>query len=213
MFDPKTGWYSYGSESFQNEGKYRFEATYYIKYNSQKGLYAYRSIIDGINNGNRDCFYYHVYLDLLLNASGALYKRFHIKKDYSSERKKQVENNIKEYEYNYSNYPTLESVNLVRNFLEHLDERGERLINNDLFQGTFNVVFPEMNDKEKQEYRGNLKLKTNLLDLELMTYSIYNDDESIDEEMSIDLEELNEELKRIHITSLTIWECMTQNYH
>ena len=90
MYDPKTGFYSYGSESFKGEGQYRFEATYYIKYNSQKGLYAFKRICDGITNGNMDCFYYHFYLDVLLNASGALHKRFHFKKDYSPERRIQV---------------------------------------------------------------------------------------------------------------------------
>ena len=123
----------------------------------------------------------------------------------------QVENNIKEYQYNHNDYPTLDGISVVRNFLEHLDERGERLIKNGLFQGTFNVVFSEMNNKEKSEYRDNPKLKMNLLDLELMTYTVYNDDVSSDEEMTIDLNELKNELERIYKTSLIIWDYMTRN--
>lgn len=207
MYYPETGWYGYGNDAFSNEQSYRFEATYYIKYNAEKALFALSHLKTGLEENNKDCFYYHVYLDLFLNASGAVAKRFFVKKVYSDEIKAQIHNNQLEYAYTSEQFPATQKVYKFRNYIEHIDDRGDALIRNGKFQGTFNVVFPNMSDDEKEEYLGNTNLRCNLLDLEKMEYHTYDNGE--DDIQTINLNTLAEEIERILKTAEKIWDFLT----
>ena len=219
MYDPKSKVYYYCEDTFPNEHKYRFEATYYIQYYSQKAIYAFDMIEEGLKQDQTDCFYYHVYKDLLFEACGSLAHRFNMKpKDEENldEREQQVRNNRYEYSYTSENYPILSSAWLFRNFIEHLDERSDEIIKEDYFQGTFNVVFPFMDDEKKDEYTENIKLNVNLLDLSAMEYRVFcrnkTDGEVKDTIKTIDLNGLVGEVKRINEIASRIWEYLNNPF-
>ena len=209
MYDPKTGAYYSTVEQFDHEGAYRFEHNYYIKYNCQKALFAIGQLENNRGNNQNDCQTCHYYLDLLFEATGLIINRFRTSgKD--SNREKQIKNNIIEYEFSDKEYPLLSNKNF-RNFLEHIDEKDEVLIDKGIFFGTFNVIFPKMDDSVKNDLLNPNKKQNNILDLEKMTYSILFSPKNSDTIIPLDISiiDLKREISELGERSQTIWNYIT----
>ena len=211
MYNYEDGSYSFGVENFTNEGLYQFESAYYIKYNSKKALYALSKISNGddIKNVEEKCFYYHLYLDLLFQAVGMIINRFKVGNKIGN-RACQVQNNCQQYNFNETEYPLL-SDKSFRNFIEHIDERDEFLIDNNIYYGTFNLIYPQMDSKIKEGLLDLNKEQNNLLNIENMTYTIldYNrlkDKKTQINRKTIDLKKLELEIKKMNKISSSIWE-------
>lgn len=213
MYDPKSGGYYYPTqEQFDNEDKYRFESTYYIRYNAKRALYAMSKLKDQANEENPDVFICHVYLDMLLEASGAVRRRFCTDGDLSNERLQQYLNNCKEYEYDDSAFPVLCRIYTVRNSVEHIDERDDRLIENDSFYGTFNAIHSCMEQEMVDGLTDSSKPQNNLLDIDSMTFTTFvrKGGKHLARE-SISLTKLEQELTRIHERAELIWSYITMD--
>lgn len=208
MYDPKTGTYTYSIAKFNNEGLYKQESAYYLKYNSSKGIYAIEKISkDFKGNAQEKCFYYHMYLDLLFQSVGMIINRFKPHKK-SGNLFEQAKNNCLEYEFDNNNYPLLNNKSF-RNFIEHIDERDEKLIDSGIYNGTFNLIYPNMDIKIKKGLLNPEKPQNNLLNLEDMTYTILDSNNTSDssiEKKIININELKKELTRINTISTSIWD-------
>lgn len=201
MYNYEDGSYSFGVDNFTNEGMYQKESAYYIKYNSKKALYALSKIFNGddIENVEEKCFYYHVYIDLLFEAVGMIINRFKIS-NQTGNRALQVDNNCKQYNFKKDEYPLLYDKSF-RNFIEHIDERDEFLIDNNIYYGTFNLIYPKMDSKIKEGLLDSKKDQNNLLNIEKMTYTIldYNklkNNKGKLNKKTIDLKKLEIEIKK-----------------
>ena len=208
MYDSKTGIYMHTINTFKNEGLYKNESAYYLKYNSAKGIYAIEKLFEIFEGNTQEkCFYYHMYLDLLFQSVGMIINRFKPHKR-SGNLFEQAKSNRIEYDYNKNNYPLLNNKSF-RNFIEHIDERDEKLIDNNMYNGTFNLIYPNMDIKTKKELLNSVKPHNNLLNLEDMTYTILdsdNKDVPNIEKKIININELKEELIKINKISTTIWD-------
>lgn len=207
MYDIKTGVYSQCVDSFKNESLHKKETTYYLKYNSDKGLYAIERLYENYEGTLQEmCTYYHMHLDMLFQAVGMIINRFNPQKKKGNILL-QSENNCIEYDFNTENYPLL-SDKSFRNFIEHIDERDEILIEKKAYYGTFNLIYPHMDNKLKEELLNENKQQNNLLNLENMTYTILdiekNDTKDIVKKV-IDISRLKEEILKINNISKTIW--------
>ena len=206
MYDPKTGAYFYTTPQFDNEGKYRFEHTYYLKYNSKKALYLIDQLFSLNMRGENDIFLAHVFIDSVFQSAGLIYSRFRLDKA-TGNHKKQNENNIKEYEFDERSYPLLSDKDF-RNFIEHIEENDQQLIDNGQFFGTFNVVYPDLDSELKEKLLTSHQ--NNMLDLEKKTYSILlvkGEDHHL-EPKTISLDELRQEFQKIYDRSSIIWDYM-----
>ncbi len=208
MYDPKTGAYTESINEFENQHLYIQESAYYLKYNSTKGLYAIEKICEKFEGNVQDnCFYHHVYLDLLFESVGMIINRFKPHSQAGEKIKMQAKNNCVEYEYNKENYPLLNDKSF-RNFIEHIDEKDEILIENKNYYGTFNLVYEGMDDKIKNDLLSKEKQQNNLLNLEDMTYTILDSNKGKEifiEKKVIDIKELKFELSKINDISNKIW--------
>lgn len=127
MYDPKTGAYTRTIDKFEHESLYEQEVTYYMKYNSTKALYAIEKLSENYDGDIQEkCFHYHIYLDLLFESVGMIINRFKPQKK-SGNILKQSKNNCFEYDFNNRTYPLLNDKSF-RNFIEHIDEKDEKLI-------------------------------------------------------------------------------------
>lgn len=214
MYDPKTGAYSVTVEEFSNENLHKRETTYYLKYNSQKGLYAIERLSEDYEGTpQKKCFNYHIYLDLLFESVGMIINRFKPQKKRGNILI-QSQNNCIEYEFNSKNYPLLNDKSF-RNFIEHIDERDEILIENEVFYGTFNLIYTKMDKKMKSDLLNEEKQQNNLLNLENMTYTIldvekYNESNIV--KKVININELKKELIKINNISKTIWNYLNTDF-
>lgn len=209
MYNYKTKSYSWSKEKFKGEKIYSKESVYYLRYNSQKALYAMNQLMKEYSGTLQEkCFYYHVYLDLLFEAVGMIINRF------KPHRKQgniflQSKNNCEEYGYNQANYPLLNDKSF-RNFIEHIDERAEFLIDSGKFFGTFNVIFEGMDINIEKELLNDNKKQNNLLNLKNKTYTILDVEKNQNVynvvEKNIDLIKLKDEIKRINEISNMIYK-------
>lgn len=214
MYDPKLGtWTECASDDFTEH----FETTYYLKYNIEKALYSLNKIlqskIDYSEFSNR-CVYYHFYIDNVLNSIGHIRRRF-FNNEANSDR---IKRNRKEYDYSsidnngklICNYPIIGN-NEIRNFIEHIDEKDERLMNMGLYNGSFNVIYKGMNQKVKSDLLSSEKKQNNLLNLITKEYKIMtiNNKTNYLEEHKIDLIKLKNELEKLKKINNTIWLYLT----
>lgn len=211
MYDYESGAYVFSEKKFKNENIYQMENCYYIKYNTKKALYALDKLCDNYNGEIQEkCFYYHVYLDLLFEAVGMIINRFKPQKK-NGNIILQAENNCIEYNFSEEKYPLLNDKKF-RNFIEHIDEKDETLIDNELYFGMFNLVYPNMDAKVKKELLDTEKQQNNLLNLEDMTYTILNSYNSEIKKKTINLNELKKELIEINKISENIWGYLTNGF-
>lgn len=215
MYDPKTGeWVQSATDNFNEH----FETTYYLKYNIEKALYSLNKImkskIDYREFSNR-CIYYHFYIDNVLNAIGHIRRRF-FNNNVNSER---IERNKKEYDYisidvtgkRVCNYPII-SNNEIRNFIEHIDERDEVLIEEGIYNGTFNVIYKGMNQQIKRELLDTKMKQNNLLNLLTKEYKIITIDKDTKKlkECTLNFIGLKKELEKLKIINDAIWIHLTE---
>ncbi len=165
-------------ENGKNNSLEHFETTYYLKYNIEKALYSLEKILkseidcDGFSNR---CVYYHFYIDNLLNSVGHIRRRFF----NNNVTLAKIERNRKEYDYNSIDeygvmtckYPIITG-NEIRNFVEHIDEKDEILMNMGLYNGCFNVIYEGMDEQLKKALLSNERRQNNLLNLLTKEYSI-----------------------------------------
>lgn len=216
MYDPKLGtWIENAKDDFTEH----FETTYYLKYNIEKALYSLGKIMEATINysefSNR-CVYYHFYIDNVLNSIGHIRRRF-VNNNVNSDR---IERNKKEYDYNsidsngnlICNYPIIGN-NEIRNFIEHIDEKDEKLMKMGLYNGSFNVIYKGMKQQIKQGLLNNEKKQNNLLNLLSKEYKILTVDNksNIVKEYKLDLIRLNDELERLKKINDAIWSFLTDN--
>ena len=216
MYEPNSGcWIQSSEENFEEH----FETTYYIKYNIEKALYSLNKIlqrkIDYSEFSNR-CVYYHFYIDNLLNSVAHIRRRF-FNKNVDAEK---IERNRKEYIYDgidknnkkHCNYPTIANYE-IRNFIEHIDEKDEALINLGVYNGSFNVIYKGMNHKLKNELLNEKRKQNNLLNLLTKEYKILmiKEDNNI-QEYKINLLELKVELEKLKEINEKIWMYLTERF-
>ena len=165
-------------ENGKNNCLEHFETTYYLKYNIERALYSLEKILkseidcDGFSNR---CVYYHFYIDNLLNSVGHIRRRFF----NNNVTLAKIERNRKEYDYNSIDeygvmtckYPIING-NEIRNFVEHIDEKDEILMNMGLYNGCFNVIYEGMDEQLKKALLSNERRQNNLLNLLTKEYSI-----------------------------------------
>ena len=165
-------------ENGKNNSLEHFETTYYLKYNIERALYSLEKILkseidcDGFSNR---CVYYHFYIDNLLNSVGHIRRRF-FNNNVTLDK---IERNRKEYDYNSIDeygvmtckYPIING-NEIRNFVEHIDEKDEILMNMGLYNGCFNVIYEGMDEQLKKALLSNERRQNNLLNLLTKEYSI-----------------------------------------
>lgn len=214
MYDPNSGaYYFLANERFANEGKYRFESTYYIRYNAKKALYAFEMLQKQATAASPDIFLCHIYLDLLLDASGMLRRWFNDSdRRLSDERKQQTQINRTEYEYDENAYPALSSIHKVRNFAEHINEKDDQLIGDSLYNGTFNVIYEDMDPTIRAGLNDSSKPQNNVLDLESMVYIALIRENGNAVEKRVNLRSLEDEIRRIHERAELIWTHLTTNW-
>lgn len=214
MYNPNTGEWS---ENAKEDFKEHFETTYYLKYNIEKAIYSLEKImkpkIDFSEFSNR-CVYYHFYIDNLLNAIEHIRRRF-FNNNANQER---IERNKKEYNYTLiskqrneiCNYPIIGD-NKIRNFIEHIDERDEKLMNIGMYYGGFNVIYKGMNRQLKIDLLNNEKQQNNLLNLLTKEYNILTIEKGIVKDYKLNLVELKKELKELKKINDRIWIYLTDN--
>lgn len=206
MYDEKTGvWIEYGDKIC-----YDFETTYYLKYNIEKAKIALNKLFkeeSEVSQYSNRCVYYHIYIDLLMQAMGQIANRFlHLNKENEEEQKIRNKNQ-EEYQFNNKNYPLL-SNKKIRNFVEHIDEKNLIFIRNNGGVGGFNVIFEETTEEDEKGFL-NTKTQNNTLDLKNHRYCIYDNREQ--KTISLDLNKLCLELKSLSETNEKIWKYITNN--
>lgn len=215
MYNPKLGtWSVREGDNFTEH----FETTYYLKYNIEKALYSLNKIMKSENNydefSNR-CVYYHFYIDNVLNAVGHIRRRF--VNDKAS--KSRIERNKREYDYSsvdnegniICNYPIISSKE-IRNFIEHIDEKDEKLMKLKMYNGTFNVIYKGMNKKIEKDLLSDTRKQNNLLNLITKEYNILTikgEDNDV-REYKINLSELIKELEKMKKINNSIWKYLTE---
>lgn len=209
MFVQKAGMhYSTTEEQDDTDWKYHFESTYYIRYNVKKALYALDRLEALAKEAEPDVFVCHVYLDLLLEACGMLRKWFTPvvdEKRMTANRRSQYKKNQNEYGYGDDSYPVMCNVYKIRNFVEHIDERDDRLIEGKTYHGTFNVIYAGMDTSMRDGLSDENKPQNNLLDLETMTYKAFEQTNDGPRIISVNLQDLGKELMRIHQKANQQW--------
>lgn len=215
MYNYELGtWTQDGTDDF----KEHFETTYYLKYNIEKAMYSLDKIMKSKINysefSNR-CTYYHFYIDNLLNSIGHIRRRFY----NTAIKAERIERNKKEYGYNLTdndgnkvcNYPIIAN-NEIRNFIEHIDEKDEKLMELGIYYGSFNVIYKGMNNKIKTDLLNNKRKQNNLLNLISKEYKILTIDQETNsiKEYKLHLVELKKELEKLKNTNETIWKFLTE---
>lgn len=205
MYDPKTGAFYFGDTESGRIGLLQRESAYYIKFNSAKAMYAFKKLkSEFCGTTEEKCFYYHVYLDLLFEATGLVSSRFIRKNNVNANVKQMIEYNRQQYEFDESNYPLLNN-RFFRNFIEHIDEKDEKLVEKEGFFGTFNLIFPGMDEETRKELLRKDKPQNNLLNIEDMTYTILRVQNNALMPNRICLNQLENELRQINIIAESIW--------
>ena len=212
MYNPNTGvWIENAKDDFTEH----FETTYYLKYNIEKAIYPLEKImkakIDFSEFSNR-CVYYHFYVDNLLNAIGHIRRRF-FNNNANQER---IERNKKEYNYilineqgkEIYNYPIIGD-NSIRNFIEHIDEKDEKLMDIGMYYGSFNVIYKGMNQQTKINLLNDKNKQNNLLNLLTKEYKILTVQDKNIKEYKLDLVGLKKELEKMKLINKKIWSYLT----
>ena len=214
MYDPKTGAFFYGNDECGKIGLLQKESAYYLKFNTQKALYAIDQLKQKYESTSlpEKCFHYHVYVDLLFEAVGLIYNRFVCtKSSVPADVLKLQQMNCQQYEFDVNNYPLLHNKSF-RNFIEHIDERDERLAESGNYFGTFNMIFEGMDTDTRQDLLKSNKPQNNLLNLEDMTYTILELKNGIPVQSSISIVELEKEIERILYVSAKLWDFLTNEF-
>ena len=221
MYDYETGAFT---NNVKDNWKEHFETTYYIKYNIEKALFALNKILEkkpNLNEFSNRCTYYHFYIDSLIDAMGSIWNRFSFN-NRSGIDDKRVNRNIKEY-----NFGKLDSNNQfinvnyksfnkkIRNFVQHIDEKDEILMKNNLYFGTFNVIYKGMNPSIKKDLLNPLKKQNNILNLIDKTYIVYSPEQKDGKvkyiELKINLNDLNIDLLNLKKTNDTIFSYLNDS--
>lgn len=209
--------YNYDTSEWSDSGKEswkeHFETTYYLKYNIEKSLYSLNKIlqskIDYSDFSNRSV-YYHFYIDNVLNAIGHIKRRFY---NNNIKNKNRIDRNRKEYSYEYASengkiicrYPNINNIE-IRHFAEHIDEYNEKLIDNKIFNGTFNVIYRGMNNKIRKELLNSEKQQNNLLNIITKEYTVLKIDKNNNIiKCTINLVKLKKELEEMQKINNKIW--------
>ena len=167
--------------------------------------------IDFSEFSNR-CVYYHFYVDNLLNAIGHIRRRF-FNNNANQER---IERNKKEYNYilineqgkEIYNYPIIGD-NSIRNFIEHIDEKDEKLMDIGMYYGSFNVIYKGMNQQTKINLLNDKNKQNNLLNLLTKEYKILTVQDKNIKEYKLDLVGLKKELEKMKLINKKIWSYLT----
>lgn len=126
---------------------------------------------------------------------------------------KQAEVSRKEYGFDKEEYKVLQN-NKIRNFIQHINEKDEILINDNLYHGTFNLIYQHMNQKTRNELLNIKKPQNNFLNLCDKTYTIYYVDNKTGKKeiIIVDLKELYKDIESINIISNKIWNYITNPF-
>ena len=195
-------------------GLYQFDNIYYIKYYCKKALFAIEKMYEdiNINNISEAAFYYHVYIDMLCDAVGLINDRFIEKKHCSDELKESIKINRKNYSFSEEKYKLLSDKDF-RNFIEHINERSNKLIKNRKYYGTFNFVHSKMGKETIANILDDKKKQNNVLNLIDKTYRIVYVEKNTNkiETKEISIDELKKELISIYKISEKIWDYLTRD--
>ena len=142
----------------------------------------------------------------MFNAIGHIRRRF-FNNNANQER---IERDKKEYNYilindqgkEIYNYPIIGD-NSIRNFIEHIDEKDEKLMDIGMYYGSFNVIYKGMNllnDKNKQN---------NLLNLLTKEHKILTVQDKKIKEYKLDLVGLKKELEKMKLINDKICSYLT----
>lgn len=170
-----------------------FDSLYYLRYNSQKALYALSQLYYSENESLEDnAFRCHVYLDLLMEAVGQLNKRL-----WGKVKPKSIKTNFGSFArlFGLDKTSMIYIANGARNYITHVDERNTKFIKNNSYFGSFNFIYESLDKNTKNTLLANSEKQGNLLDLTSMHYRIVDSKQEI---VDIDLELLKEEMKKVH---------------
>lgn len=213
MYDPNTGMFFYGDDELGKIGLLQKESAYYLKFNSEKALYAIDQLkreYEGVSLADK-CFHYHVYVDLLFEAIGLIYNRFVCtRRNIPEDVLKLQLMNRQQYKFDSNRFPLLHDKSF-RNFIEHIDERDERLADSNNYFGTFNMIFSGMNMDTRRDLLKIDKPQNNLLNLEEMSYTILESNGDTVEQKTISILQLETEIKEINKTSNILWNYLTES--
>lgn len=211
MYDPKTGTFFYGDDEAGKIGMLQKESAYYLKFNSEKALYAIDQLkqeYKGVSLADK-CFHYHVYVDLLFEAVGLIYNRFVCtRRNAPANVLKLQQMNRQQYEFDESRFPLLHDKSF-RNFIEHINERDERLVDSNNYFGTFNMIFSGMDMNTRKDLLKTDKPQNNLLNLEDMSYTILESNGGAVTQKTISILQLETEIKDINEISNKLWSFLT----
>ena len=159
------------------------------------------------------CVYYHIYIDLLMNAIGLIINRFKQWENSSAKIKEASKKNCAEYEFNSNNYPNLNNKDF-RNFIEHIDERNEKLIESNKYFGTFNVIHEKLDKKTYTDLTNPEKPQNNILNLNDFTYTILDvENNKVSYKLkTISLLELKSELENLEERNTMIWRYLNEKF-
>ena len=98
-----------------------------------------------------------------------------------------------------------------RNFIEHIDERDERLVDSNNYFGTFNMIFSGMDMNTRKDLLKTDKPQNNLLNLEDMSYTIFESNGGAVSQKTISILQLETELRDINEISNKLWSFLTDS--
>ncbi|MGI6121769.1 MAG: hypothetical protein ACOYH0_05695 [Saccharofermentanales bacterium] len=178
------------------------DSIYFIEYNSRKGLYALKQLyFDKTLSIEDSSFRCHVYIDLLMEALGQLYSRFFAPNNSAEMLIEQAKNNRKQFSIDETN--VIFRARPLRNYVTHIDERNYSLISDEKYYGTFNCLYPGMDESAKVDLLNSNNPQANLLDLIDMKYRIIDPEGQF---VDVDLNLIEEELTRISKLSSFLWK-------
>ena len=106
------------------------------------------------------------------------------------------------------NYPIIGD-NSIRNFIEHIDEKDEKLMDIGMYYGSFNVIYKGMNQQTKINLLNDKNKQNNLLNLLTKEYKILTVQDKNIKEYKLDLVGLKKELEKMKLINKKIWGYLT----
>ncbi len=179
---------------FETDDKpYEAESGYYIDFQIISALFSLENIMHKFPE-NHVIFknkyqYYHYYCDHLIFSLGQIANRFIIKAEENGLALERKNANIMNFGFNKDKYPIL-SNKQIRNTIEHIDEHNQKVIGKYHGVGGFNLIDSDTDVEVVNALTANRKYHPYTLDLINKTLMIMRNDN----ELSLDLEELRNEL-------------------
>ena len=133
---------------------------------------------------------------------------FQKKKTFYKEINIQRDKIVTAFEFNKINYPLLNDVDF-RNFIEHINEKDCKLIEKQNYYGMFNLIYPGMDIKTKNNLESKSKIQNNIYNFIDKTYSIAFINNEHLKQKKIDLIELKNEISKIYEISNKIWDYLS----